>query len=56
MPSALAEPGASEARLKRLYGVDTLDGFGSPVGAEISALGLIAAHLETTQAGRLAGA
>ena len=53
MPSALAEPAASEARLKRLYGVDTLDGFGTLSGAEISALGLIAAHLETTQAGRL---
>ncbi|WP_293906204.1 DNA mismatch repair protein MutS [Phenylobacterium sp.] len=52
MPGALAEPGASEARLKRLYGVDTLDGFGPLSGAEISALGLIAAHLETTQAGR----
>ncbi|MES2340620.1 MAG: DNA mismatch repair protein MutS [Pseudomonadota bacterium] len=53
MPSALAEPAASEARLKRLYGVETLDGFGTLSGAEISALGLIAAHLETTQAGRL---
>lgn len=53
MPSALAEPGASEARLKRLYGVETLDGFGALNGAEISALGLIAAHLEITQAGRL---
>ncbi len=52
MASALAEPAASEARLKRLYGVDTLDGFGALAGAEISALGLIAAHLETTQAGR----
>ena len=53
MASALAEPSASEARLKRLYGVETLDGFGELTGAEISALGLIAAHLETTQAGRL---
>lgn len=53
MPQALAEPSASEARLKRLYGVETLDGFGALSGAEISALGLIAAHLETTQAGRL---
>jgi DNA mismatch repair protein MutS len=53
MPSALAEPGASETRLKRLYGVDTLDGFGQLSGAEVSALGLIAAHLETTQAGRM---
>jgi DNA mismatch repair protein MutS len=53
MASALAEPQAAEARLKRLYGVDTLDGFGALTGAEISALGLIAAHLETTQAGRM---
>ncbi|MEW5686491.1 MAG: DNA mismatch repair protein MutS [Pseudomonadota bacterium] len=53
MASALAEPGASEARLKRLYGVETLDGFGQLSGAEVSALGLIAAHLETTQAGKL---
>ena len=52
LPQALAEPAASEARLKRLYGVETLDGFGVLSGAEISALGLIAAHLETTQAGR----
>jgi DNA mismatch repair protein MutS len=53
MASALAEPQAAEARLKRLYGVDTLDGFGALSGAEIAALGLIAAHLETTQAGRM---
>jgi len=53
LPQALAEPSASEARLKRLYGVDTLDGFGTLSGAEIAALGLIAAHLETTQAGKL---
>jgi DNA mismatch repair protein MutS len=52
MASALAEPSASEARLKRLYGVETLDGFGTLSGAEVAALGLIAAHLETTQAGR----
>ena len=53
MASALAEPAAAEARLKRLYGVSTLDGFGDLSGAEISALGLVAAHLETTQAGRM---
>jgi DNA mismatch repair protein MutS len=52
MPQALAEPAASEARLKRLYGVSTLDGFGGLTGAEVAALGLIAAHLETTQGGR----
>ncbi len=53
MPSALAEPSASEARVKRLYGVDTLDGFGDLHVVEVVALGLIAAHLETTQAGKL---
>jgi DNA mismatch repair protein MutS len=53
LPSALAEPSAAEARVKRLYGVGTLDGFGVLDPAEISALGLIAAHLETTQAGKL---
>src|SRR5579871_6907140 len=53
MAQALAEPAASEARLKRLYGVETLDGFGALTGAEVAALGLIAAHLETTGAGRL---
>jgi DNA mismatch repair protein MutS len=52
MAQALAEPSASEARLKRLYGVDTLDGFGALSGAEVGALGLIAAHLEATQGGR----
>ena len=52
MASALAEPAAAEARVKRLYGVATLDGFGPLTGAEISALGLIAAHLEATQAGK----
>ena len=53
MAGALSEPAAAEARLKRLYGVGTLDGFGALTGAEVSALGLIAAHLEATQAGRL---
>jgi DNA mismatch repair protein MutS len=53
MPSALAEVSASQARVERLYGVATLDGFGAFEPAEISALGLIAAHLETTQAGKL---
>jgi DNA mismatch repair protein MutS len=52
MAQALAEPSAAEARVKRLYGVDTLDGFGGMSGAEVAALGLIAAHLEVTQAGR----
>jgi len=52
MASAMAEPGAAEARLKRLYGVETLDGFGDFAPAELSALGLLAAYIETTQAGK----
>jgi DNA mismatch repair protein MutS len=52
MAQALAEPAASENRVKRLYGVETLDGFGALIGAEVAALGLIAAHLEATQGGR----
>ena len=52
MASALAEPAAASGRLKRLYGVQTLDGFGALSGAEIAALGLLAAHLEMTQGGR----
>ena len=53
MASALADAAGAEARVKRLYGVDTLDGFGALSVLEVGALGLIAAHLETTQAGRL---
>jgi DNA mismatch repair protein MutS len=53
MASALAEPQGAEARLKRLYGVETLDGFGELTPAEISALGLGAAYIESTQAGRI---
>jgi DNA mismatch repair protein MutS len=52
MPAALAEAGAARARVERLYGVMTLDGFGAFEAAEVAALGLIAAHLETTQAGK----
>ena len=52
MPQALADPAAAQARVERLYGVDTLDGFGVFEPVELSALGLIAAYLETTQAGR----
>ena len=53
MPQALADPTASDARVKRLYGVDTLDGFGGLSTVEVVALGLIAAHLDLTQAGRI---
>ncbi len=53
MAAALAEPSAAEARLKRLYRVATLEGFGVFSGAEIAALGLLGAHLEATQGGSL---
>ena len=53
LASAIAEPQAAQARVERLYGVAALDGFGAFEEAEISALGLIAAYLETTQAGKV---
>ncbi|MFN3352450.1 MAG: DNA mismatch repair protein MutS, partial [Brevundimonas sp.] len=53
MAQALAEPTGAKARVERLYGVKALDGFGAFTPAEIAALGLVAAYLETTQAGRL---
>lgn len=53
MPSALAEAVAAEARVCRLYDVATLDGFGGLSPVEVSALGLIASHLEVTQGGRM---
>ncbi|MBX9615207.1 MAG: DNA mismatch repair protein MutS [Caulobacteraceae bacterium] len=53
LASAVAEPGAAGGRVARLYGVASLDGFGAFEEAEVSALGLIAAYLETTQAGRI---
>ena len=53
LPQALAEPVGARARVERLYGVASLDGFGAFEEAEVSALGLIAAYLETTQAGKI---
>ncbi|RZJ28855.1 MAG: DNA mismatch repair protein MutS, partial [Brevundimonas sp.] len=53
LPQALAEPVGARVRVERLYGVASMDGFGSFEEAEISALGLIAAYLETTQAGKI---
>jgi DNA mismatch repair protein MutS len=53
LPQALAEPVGARARVERLYGVASLDGFGAFEEAEVSALGLIAAYLETTQAGKV---
>ncbi|WP_421730418.1 DNA mismatch repair protein MutS [Brevundimonas sp.] len=53
LASAVAEPQAARGRVERLYGVSSLDGFGAFEEAEVSALGLMAAYLETTQAGRI---
>ena len=53
LAAAIAEPQAARARVERLYGVAALDGFGAFEEAEVSALGLIAAYLETTQAGKV---
>jgi DNA mismatch repair protein MutS len=52
-PSSLCDPAGGEARLLKLYGVQTLDGFGSFSPAEISALGLLAAYIDLTQAGKI---
>ena len=52
-PASLCDPVGGEARLLKLYGVQTLDGFGSFSPAEISALGLLAAYIDLTQAGKI---
>jgi DNA mismatch repair protein MutS len=52
-PSSLCDPAGGETRLLKLYGVQTLDGFGSFSPAEISALGLLAAYIDLTQAGKV---
>jgi len=52
-PSSLCDPAGGEARLLKLYGVQTLDGFGTFSPAEISALGLLAAYIDLTQAGKI---
>ena len=51
-PSSLTDPSAGEMRLLKLYGVATLDGFGAFSPAELSALGMLAAYIDVTQAGR----
>ncbi|WP_132463472.1 DNA mismatch repair protein MutS [Rhodovulum marinum] len=44
---------SAEKRLAGLFGVDTLDGFGSFGRAELSAMGAIVDYLEITQKGKL---
>ncbi|MGZ3304901.1 MAG: MutS N-terminal domain-containing protein, partial [Asticcacaulis sp.] len=51
-PPSLSDPEAGEKRLLKLYGVQTLDGFGRFSPAELSALGMICAYIDLTQAGR----
>jgi DNA mismatch repair protein MutS len=52
-PSSLCDPAGGEARLLKLYGVQTLNGFGTFSPAEVSALGLLAAYIDLTQAGKI---
>jgi DNA mismatch repair protein MutS len=52
-PASLCDPTSGEARLIKLYGVSTLDGFGTFSPAEVSALGLLAAYIDLTQAGKI---
>ncbi|MEO1724555.1 MAG: DNA mismatch repair protein MutS [Pseudomonadota bacterium] len=52
-PRSTFDSAGAEARLARLYGVKTLEGFGSFTRPELSALGAVAAYLELTQRGAL---
>ncbi|MEL6766769.1 MAG: DNA mismatch repair protein MutS [Pseudomonadota bacterium] len=52
-PRSAFDSAGAEARLARLYGVSTLEGFGSFTRPELSALGAVAAYLELTQRGAL---
>ncbi|SEN66681.1 DNA mismatch repair protein MutS [Paracoccus alcaliphilus] len=47
------DSGAGARRLCALYGVETLDGFGSFTRAELSAMGAIVDYLDMTQKGKL---
>ncbi|MEL7174324.1 MAG: DNA mismatch repair protein MutS, partial [Pseudomonadota bacterium] len=52
-PRSAFDSAGAEARLARLYGVSTLEGFGSFSRPELAALGAVAAYLELTQRGAL---
>ncbi|MFA5121198.1 DNA mismatch repair protein MutS [Zavarzinia sp.] len=54
LPAARFDSGAAERRLKEIFGVGTLDGFGPFGRAELSALGALLAYVELTQKGKLA--
>ncbi len=53
LPAGSFDSQAAVRRLCDLYGVDTLDGFGSFSRAELSAMGAIADYLALTQKGRM---
>ena len=52
-PRPRADSGAAERRLKALYGVAALDGFGDFNRAETAACGALVDYIELTQKGRL---
>ena len=53
LPAGSFDSTAGQRRLCALFGVETLDGFGSFSRAELAAMGAIADYLELTQKGRL---
>ncbi len=52
-PAVLFDSEAGRRRLRELYGVSTLDAFGSFGRAEVAACGALVAYVELTQRGRL---
>ncbi|PWR22410.1 DNA mismatch repair protein MutS [Zavarzinia compransoris] len=54
LPAARFDSGTAERRLREIFGVGTLDGFGAFSRAELSALGALLAYVELTQKGRVA--
>ncbi|WP_022708450.1 DNA mismatch repair protein MutS [Paracoccus zeaxanthinifaciens] len=53
LPASCFDSAAGSRRLAALYGVETLDGFGSFSRSELAAMGAIVEYLELTQKGRL---
>ncbi|MEM9318696.1 MAG: DNA mismatch repair protein MutS [Pseudomonadota bacterium] len=53
MAGASFDSAGAELRLKALYGVETLEGFGAFGRAELSAMGAVVDYLELTQKGNL---
>ncbi|HAH10365.1 MAG TPA: DNA mismatch repair protein MutS [Alphaproteobacteria bacterium] len=53
LPAASLSPDSGARALRSLYGVNSIDGFGSFSRAEVAAAGAIAHYLEMTQKGRV---